>query len=391
MAAGGAALKDPGASRPGRIVLVDEQTDDSRDLAEVLTSCGYEVVATRSAQDTLEHLATSTPDVVLLGLDVVGMDGYSLSRRIREDERTAFVPIIMITSKRDRQRLRAIEAGADEFITKPYEWVELLARIKSLARLGTYHEQIEAQAAQFVEWTRMLVGSVAEQVEERMRLERLRRFLSPQLAEVVAGGNEKLLESHRREIAAVFCDLRGYTAFSETAEPEEVMAMLRGYHAALGALVFEYEATLERFAGDGIFVFFNDPIPCVDGTARAVRMAVAMRGRVESLGQEWRRRGHELGFGVGIALGYATMGKIGFEGRWDYGAVGSVVNLAARLCAEARTGQILLSERAYGAVEDLVEAEVCAGGLRLKGFREPLPAYNVIGLRESPASPSASG
>jgi adenylate cyclase len=383
----GIPLERGSARRPHRILIVDETTEESDVLASVLASCGYDVVTARSADEALASLALGMPDVVLLGVDAAGMDGYSLCRRIRENERTAFLPVVMITSKRDQQRLKAIEAGADDFIAKPFDWVELLARLRSLARLGAYHDQVEAQAAQFADWTRTLVGRVAEQVEERTRLERLRRFLSPQLADVVSSGSERLLESHRREITAVFCDLRGFTAFSEVAEPEEVMAVLRDYHAALGALVFAYEATLERFAGDGILAFFNDPVPCDDGTARAVRMAVEMRERVDALAVQWRRRGHDLGFGVGIALGYATMGKIGFEGRWDYGAVGSVVNLAARLCGEALARQILLSERAHAVVDELVEAE-CVGRLSLKGFREPLAAYNVIGLRDMPAVPA---
>jgi class 3 adenylate cyclase len=197
---------------------------------------------------------------------------------------------------------------------------------------------------------------------------------------IVSLGDEKLLESHRREITVVFCDLRGFTAFAETAEPEEVMGVLREYHAAMGALIFQFEGTLERFAGDGLMVFFNDPLPCPDPPARAVRMAVGMRERVSELAAAWRKRGHELGFGVGIALGYATLGRIGFEGRSDYGAIGPVTNLAARLCDEARGGQILISQRVYGEVEGLVDAEP-AGELVLKGFHRPLTAYNILRLK----------
>jgi len=222
---------------------------------------------------------------------------------------------------------------------------------------------------------------VEEQVAEIERMSRLKRFLSPQLAEViVSSGDEKLLESHRREITVVFSDLRGFTAFAETAEPEEVMGVLREYHAAMGTLIFEFGGTLERFAGDGLMVFFNDPLPCPDPAQRAVRMAVAMRERAAELTRTWRKSGHQLDFGVGVAMGYATLGRIGFEGRFDYGAIGTVTNLAFRLCGEAKGGQILISQRVYAAAEELVEAEpVCE--VALKGFHRPVPTYNILRLK----------
>ena len=217
---------------------------------------------------------------------------------------------------------------------------------------------------------------------ELERIGRLKRFFSPQLAElVVSTGEEQLLESHRREVTVVFCDLRGFTAFAETTEPEEVMEVLREYHTALGELIFRFEGTLERFAGDGLMVFFNDPVPCPDPAAQAVRMAVAMRQRVGELTETWRKRGHQLDFGVGIAQGYATLGKIGFEGRFDYAAIGTVTNLAARLCGEAEGGQILISQRVYAAVEALVIAEP-VGELSLKGFVKPVPAFSIRELKD---------
>jgi len=178
----------------------------------------------------------------------------------------------------------------------------------------------------------------------------------------------------------VFCDLRGFTAFAETAEPEEVMAVLSDYHAAMGELIFRFEGTLERFLGDGLMVLFNDPLPCPDAAARAVRMAAAMREAAASVLDRWRKLGHDLGFGVGIANGYATLGAIGFEGRRDYGAIGPVTNLSARLCGEASAGQVLISQRVYGKIEERIEAEH-VGDLALKGLRNPVPSYNVLALR----------
>jgi class 3 adenylate cyclase len=222
------------------------------------------------------------------------------------------------------------------------------------------------------------------------RLGRLKRFFSPQLAEaIVTGGADDPLRTHRRDITVVFLDLRGFTAFSETAEPEEVMAVLREYHAEMGALIVAHEGTLERFTGDGMMIFFNDPVPVPDAAERAARMALAMRDRVQDMIGRWRKRGYELGLGVGIAQGYATIGAIGFEGRWDYGAIGTVTNLAARLCGEAGPGQILVSTRVAGAVEELAELRE-AGSLALKGFTRAVPAYELVALKR-PAAPAPRG
>jgi class 3 adenylate cyclase len=230
-----------------------------------------------------------------------------------------------------------------------------------------------------------MTKGLAERDHVRAELERvgrLKRFLSPQIAElIVSSGDEAVLASHRREITVVFFDLRGFTAFGEEAEPEEVMGVLHAYHDALGPLVFRHEGTIEHFAGDGVMVFFNDPIPFPDHAARAVRLAVAMREQVAELTERWQQRGHTLGLGIGIALGVATLGKIGFEGRFDYGAIGSVCNLSARLCAEARDGQILVSQPVFAAIQDLAEAEELPA-LTLKGFAQPVITYNVVKLRD---------
>jgi len=239
----------------------------------------------------------------------------------------------------------------------------------------------EVLAARLAETTSKLASTEAEEERQRERLERLRRFFSAPLADLIVNARgEDPLRSHRREVTVVFVDLRGFTAFAETAEPEEVMGVLREYHAEMGKLVIGWEGTLERFTGDGMMIFFNDPVPMVDPAERAVRMVVAMRARIEELRASWRRRGYDLDFGAGIAQGYATLGVIGFEGRSDYAAIGTVTNLAARLCAEALGGQILISQRVLGEIGDLVEIEA-VGDLVLKGFSKAVPAFNVVRLK----------
>jgi class 3 adenylate cyclase len=289
----------------------------------------------------------------------------------------------MITASGDQERLLAIEAGADDFVAKPFDQAELLARVRSLLRIKRYHDTIEGQAAELAEWNRTLSQRVQEQVEQLERMGRLRRFLSPQLADlVVSSGDESFLDSHRRDITVVFCDLRAFTAFAETSEPEEVMGVLDDYYQALGDLVTRFEGTLERFTGDGLMVFFNDPLPCEDAPARAIRMAIAMRARVRDLADDWTGRGHDLAFAAGVSQGYATLGRIGFEGRYDYGALGPVTNLASRLSTHAAPGQILISQRVLAAVEDAVDAQP-VGELELKGFGRPVAAYEVRALRSS--------
>jgi class 3 adenylate cyclase len=220
---------------------------------------------------------------------------------------------------------------------------------------------------------------VTEQVDEIERMGRLRRFLSPQVADlIVSSGAEGELESHRRDIAALFCDLRGYTGFSESSDPEDVMALLRDYHAAIGKIIFAYGGTLERFAGDGVMVIFNDPVPVDNPALQAVRMALDLRAAISTLIEKWRRLGHELDFGIGIASGYATLGTIGFEGRFDYAAIGMVSNLASRLCDEAQPGQILISPRVLLSIESHMRVEEI-GNFNLKGLRRSITVHNVIG------------
>jgi adenylate cyclase len=246
-------------------------------------------------------------------------------------------------------------------------------------------DELRQRTAEVAELNRGLEVRVAEQVDELGRVGRLKRFLAPQLAElIVSHGDEKILESHRREIVVVFCDLRGYTAFTETAEPEEVLDFLREYHGALGPLVSQFEGTLDQFSGDGIMVFFNDPVPIPDPAERAVKMAVAMREAAATLIADWRERGRDLGFGAGIAQGYATLGQIGFSERSGYTAIGTVCNVAARLCAEAKDGQILLSQRVNVALRGSVATEQ-VGALALKGLTQPVVAFNVPLAATQPA------
>ncbi len=266
-------------------------------------------------------------------------------------------------------RLESVYAGLERTVED---------RTRELQQANT---KLEAASAKLAEWNQTLEQRVDAQVVEIERIGRLKRFIAPQLANlIVSTGDDQFLESHRREITVVFADLRGFTKFSDSVEPERLMAVLKEYHHAIGALIFEYEATLERFAGDGVMVYFNDPLPCPDPPARAVRLSNAMRTRVHDLTERWRAQGDDLGFGVGVAAGYATLGQIGFEGRVDYAAIGPVTNLASRLCDEAKAGQILISQRVQVAVSDIAETEPI-GALSLKGFRQPVPAFNVIALR----------
>ncbi len=369
------------AAGPRTLLAVDDIPQNLKVLDAILTPRGYRLITASSGAEALEKVASEHPDLLLLDIVMPGMTGYDVCRTLRESPETRMLPIVMVTASEHAEKVKAIEAGADDFIAKPVDSNELLARVRSLLRVKEYQDTINAQAAQLREWNQTLEERVAEQVEEVERLSRLRRFLSPQLAELIlSSGTESLLQSHRREIAVVFCDLRGFTAFSEVGEPEDVMGVLDLYHSAMGELIFRHEGTLKDIYGDGLMIFFNDPVPCPDPVARAVRMAVDMQARVIELAREWRRRGYDLALGIGISQGYATMGQIGFEGRRDYGAVGSVVNLAARLCSEARGGQILLSARAFGLVDELVSAEP-VGPMQLKGFQAPVMAYSVSGIK----------
>ena len=351
-----------------------------------LAAQGYEVLTATDGEQALATAREALPDLILLDVMMPKVDGLEVCRRLRADPSFPFTPIIMVTAKADPKDVVAgLEAGGDEYLTKPVDQVALVARVKSMLRIKELHDSVEALSAQRAEWNRTLEQRVETQVAQLDRLSRLKRFFSPQLAEMIVDGSAgDPLQTHRRDVTVVFLDLRGFTSFSETAEPEEVMGVLREFHAAMGALILAHEGTLERFSGDGMMVFFNDPVPVPDAAERAVRMAIAMRDRAQELGARWRKRGHDLDMGIGIAQGFATIGAIGFEGRLDYGAIGTVTNLAARLCGVAKAGQILVSQRLLGAVEPLVTVEP-VGEMLFKGFSKPVPVFNVMGLKDPPA------
>lgn len=366
-----------------RVVVYAEDNRDLRRHVRELLAAHYNVFVAPDGRAALELARQRPPDLILTDLMMPHVTGRELLEAVRADEALSSIPVILLTARAGMDaRIESLDAGADDYLAKPFDEGELLARIRSLLRTKEYQDTIRAQAAELAQWNQTLSERVEEQVREIERVGRLRRFLSPQVAEaILSTGDDSTLESHRREITVVFCDLRGFTRFSEVVEPEEVMRVLRDYHAAMGAVIFEYEGTLEHFEGDGMMVFFNDPIPVPDPEERAVRMAVAMRDRASELREGWQKRGYELDFGVGIAIGYATLGRIGFEGRFDYGAVGSVVNLASRLGNEAAGGQILISARVLAAVEEIVEVEPF-GEIELKGFHAPQRVSNVVSLRE---------
>jgi class 3 adenylate cyclase/CheY-like chemotaxis protein len=364
-----------------------------------LEAQGYEVITAEDGEQALAKARELEPDLVLLDIMMPKLDGIAVLKQLKQDTMLRFVPVILVTAKSDiRDVVGGLDAGGDEYLTKPFEHAALTARVRSLLRVKELHDTVQDQAEKLKEqteqlssWNRMLEERVAEQLTEIERIGRLKRFLAPQVAQMIASSDlpDSVLASHRREITVLFCDLRGFTSFTETSEPEEVMAVLRDYHENLGELIFRYEGTLERFLGDGILTVFNDPIPCVDHTERAVRLALDMRERVNELGAQWRRKGHELGFGIGIATGFATVGQIGFQERREYTAIGSVINLASRLCDEAATDQIVIPARVLASVEQSVKVKAL-GELTLKGFDKPLAAYNVLSWHNPPSNRKSS-
>ncbi len=361
-----------------RILIADDDATNVDILQMRLNAHGYEIFSARDGEEALSMARELQPDLVLLDVMMPRMDGIEVCRNLKNDESLPFMPVIIVSARADSQDIvAALDAGADEYLTKPVDQTALVARVKSMLRIKQLHDTSCEQSAQLLEWNQRLEQRVTEQIEELDRLSQLKRFFSPQIAEMIVSAEDgNLLEDHRNEITVLFADLRNFTAFSANAEPEDVMRVLRQYHQLVAPLILEFEATLDHLAGDGLMVFFNDPVPCPDSAAQAARLALAMRKQMNELLKKWRKRGFELGFGVGVASGYATLGQIGASGQFHYTAIGSVANLAARLCDSAADGQILVSQAIFAEIEDLVDAE-SIGALELKGFHKPVSAFNV--------------
>jgi adenylate cyclase len=374
---------------PPRILIVDDHETNRDILAKRLATQGYDLCQATDGEEALDAAKTLHPDLILLDVMMPKLNGIEVCRRLKGDAALPFMSIILVTAKSDtKDVVVGLDAGADEYLAKPVDHMALLARVRSTLRLKALHDRVLAQAADLAKqatdlanWNQTLEQRVAEQVSEIERIGRLKRFLPPQIAKlVVSSGDERMLETHRRQVTVLFCDLRGFTAFSEISEPEEVMLVLREYHTALGVLIDKFEGTVERFLGDGLLVIFNDPLPCPDPSMRAVQMAVEMRDEVAKLAVKWNRSGHDIGFGIGIAHGYATLGTVGYERQFQYSVTGKVANLASRLCDEAKNGQILIDVNVFNAVETRADAEFTEE-LSLKGFSRPVKAFNVRTLK----------
>jgi adenylate cyclase len=357
-----------------KVLIVDDEPFNLDLLEQELADYEYVIERAGDGVEALEKTASFQPDVILLDYMMPRMNGLEVVKQLRKNPQQKAIPVILLTAKATQEdKVAGLDAGADDYVTKPFDSFGLLARLRAMMRLKEMHDTLE-------EWNRALTDTVRKQVDELERLARLKRYLSPQIAETILDQDDDLFKTHRREITIVFLDLRGFTAFSDNAEPEEVMDFLRHYHGEMGKLVFKFEGTLERFVGDGIVVIFNDPIPCDNHAQKAVLMALDMRDRVKELRAAWLKKGYDLDLGVGFATGYATLGTMGFEGRMDYGTVGNLPNLAARLCAEAKGGQILTDQKTMSRLENTFDAESIQE-LSLKGISRPILAFNLTGAK----------
>ena len=357
-----------------RILVVDDQRTNAEMIAGLLRNLGYEIDIAQDGDEALRLVEAKAPDLVVSDILMPGIDGYELCRRLRASSATALLPVILVTSAEQTERIKGVEAGADDFLTRPVNWPELFGRVRRLLQVKGLQDEIKNLNAK-------LEHRVRDQVAQLERLSRMKRFFSRAVAEAIVAGGEELLEPHRREITAVFLDLRGFTAFTDRADPDEVMDLLREYHATLGRTVDEFGGTLEHFAGDGVMIFFNDPIEVENPAERAIRMALALQRAFNPIAEAWAKLGHDVGLGVGIAQGDTTLGVIGFEQRWEYAAIGNVPNLAARLCGSAHAGEIILDLQTEQDIVHIAETEF-VGALSLRGFQQPVPAFRLKRMRE---------
>ena len=358
------------------LLVVDDNENNRYTLTRRLQREGYTNLTTANdGRQALELLQSKKFDLVLLDIMMPELNGYQVLEHLKADAELRHLPVIMISAVGEVESVvRCIELGAEDYLPKPFDATLLRARVGASLEKKRLRDEVR-------EWNKKLEERVQEQVAQLDRLGRLKGFFSPQLADsIVSGGGEALLKTHRREVVVVFLDLRGFTAFTDNAEPEEVMAVLGQFHRAMGQLIIAHEGTLERFAGDSLMIFFNDPVKLDHPTANAVKMALQMQEQFQPLRMAWTKAGYDLDLGIGIAQGYATLGAIGFEGRWDYACIGSVTNLASRLCSEAKGGQILTNQKTLARIEDATQAEPL-GALTLKGIALPVPAFNITAFK----------
>lgn len=361
---------------PPQILIVDDKEDNRRILKGQLVQHGYAVRLASDGLAALAEIAAEAPDLVLLDVMMPGIDGFETVRRIRAQPSLPFIPVILLTARSATADIvTGLEAGADEFLTKPVEQASLLARVAAALRIKALQDEVTG-------WNAALEARVVEQVALLERMGSLKRFLAPQIVDAIlaTADGQSAIASHRREVAVLFCDFRGFTPFSETADPEDVIGLLDEYHEVVGEVVFRHHGTIERFAGDAVMVVFNDPLPREDYCLDAAASALAILEASGPLLAKWRGRGAGLGLGIGITSGFATLGAIGWRERRDYAAIGTSTNLASRLSAQAASGQILVNGRFAQSVAEIFDVPL-RGDFELKGFARSIPVHELVGRR----------